>query len=46
MRKETVMVSWLGWVRVVSSCAEVVGTMEESRLTPEEGYLLREERTH
>lgn len=40
------MVSWLGRVRVASSCAKAVGAMEESCLAPEEGHLLGEERKH
>lgn len=46
MRKEAVVVSWLGWMRVADSCARVVGAMEESCLAFKEGHSLGEERKH
>lgn len=44
MNGETVLVSWLGHVRVASPRARMVGTMKESCLVPKEWHLLGEER--
>lgn len=46
MRKEAVVVSWLGWMRVADSCTRVVGATEESCLAFKEGHSLGEERKH